>query len=49
MTDELFDMIERARDFLRLAQRVAGPALDLFIRLWLAQVFWVSGLVKLQD
>ncbi|MCW2244049.1 FAD-dependent oxidoreductase [Azospirillum canadense] len=37
------------RDALHVAQRAAGPALDLAIRLWLAQAFWVSGIVKLHD
>jgi NADH dehydrogenase/putative oxidoreductase len=32
---------------LRFAQRVAWPVLDLLVRLWLAQVFFVSGTVKL--
>ena len=34
----------RARD-----DPVAAPVLDLLIRLWLAQSFWVSGIVKLSD
>ncbi|PWC40433.1 hypothetical protein TSO221_25500 [Azospirillum sp. TSO22-1] len=40
---------ERALDLLRAAQRAAWPAFDLLIRLWLAQTFWVSGIVKLHD
>ncbi len=32
-----------------LAQGVLSPLLDLAIRLWLAQVFWVSGILKLAD
>lgn len=33
-------------DLLRFAERVLGPFLDLVIRLYLAQSFFVSGLVK---
>ena len=35
-----------ARDTMSFAERSFGPLLDLFIRLWLAQSFFVSGLVK---
>lgn len=49
MTDRLLRAATAARGTLRLAQRTAGPALDLLIRLWLAQAFWVSGAVKLHD
>jgi uncharacterized membrane protein YphA (DoxX/SURF4 family) len=38
-----------ARDATRLAERTLGPLLDLFIRLWLAGIFWASGMVKLQS
>jgi NADH dehydrogenase/putative oxidoreductase len=31
------------------AEKTAGPLLDLFIRLWLAEIFWTSGLVKMQN
>jgi NADH dehydrogenase/putative oxidoreductase len=37
------------RDATRLAERTLGPLLDLFIRLWLAGIFWASGMVKLQS
>ena len=30
----------------RLAERTAGPTLDLVIRLWIAQAFFVSGVLK---
>ena len=33
----------------RAAERVGGPVADLAIRLWLAQVFLVSGILKLAD
>jgi len=33
-------------DLLRFAERVLGPLLDLFIRLYLAQSFFLSGMVK---
>ena len=49
MSDRLLRTAIAARDTLHLAQRAAGPALDLAIRLWLAQAFWVSGIVKLHD
>ncbi|MGH8750763.1 MAG: FAD-dependent oxidoreductase [Burkholderiales bacterium] len=32
---------------LRFAERAAGPLADVFIRLWLAEVFFVSGVLKL--
>jgi NADH dehydrogenase/putative oxidoreductase len=37
------------RDATRLAERTLGPLLELFIRLWLAGIFWASGMVKLQS
>ena len=33
----------------RFAERSGGPVLDLLIRLWLAQIFFVSGLLKLTN
>src|SRR6516164_8839945 len=39
-------VISIAVDTMHLAERSLGPLLDLFIRLWLAQSFFVSGLVK---
>ena len=35
-----------ARDTLNFAEKSLGPLLDLVIRLWLAQSFFASGLVK---
>ncbi|MBP2296089.1 FAD-dependent oxidoreductase [Azospirillum rugosum] len=49
MTDRLLRASIAARDALHVAQRAAGPALDFAVRLWLAQAFWVSGIVKLHD
>jgi len=39
----------RTSDVVRIAEKTVGPLLDLFIRLWLAEIFWTSGLVKLQN
>jgi NADH dehydrogenase/putative oxidoreductase len=39
-------LISMAVDTMQLAERTAGPALDLFIRVWLAESFLASGLVK---
>jgi NADH dehydrogenase/putative oxidoreductase len=39
-------LISIAVDTMQLAERTAGPALDLFIRVWLAESFLASGLVK---
>ena len=32
-----------------IAEKTVGPLLDLLIRLWLAQIFWASGRVELQN
>ncbi|TSD83675.1 DoxX family membrane protein [Mycobacterium sp. KBS0706] len=37
------------RDAIRIGEIGAAPVLDLLIRLWLAQSFWVSGIVKVSD
>ena len=37
------------RDAVRIGEVGAAPVLDLVIRLWLAQTFWVSGIVKASD
>ncbi|MGK9167649.1 FAD-dependent oxidoreductase [Inquilinus limosus] len=37
------------RDAIRIGEAGAAPVLDLLIRLWLAQSFWVSGIVKVSD
>ena len=34
---------------IRIVEKTGGPLLDLLIRLWLAEIFWTSGLVKLQN
>ncbi|MGQ0677289.1 MAG: FAD-dependent oxidoreductase [Rhodospirillales bacterium] len=39
----------RALDALGLAERAAGPLLDLLIRWWLASIFWVSGILKIAN
>ncbi|MCC7221661.1 MAG: DoxX family protein, partial [Candidatus Contendobacter sp.] len=39
----------QANDALRVAEVTLYPFLDLAIRLWLAQTFWVSGLLKLAN
>ncbi|CAO3433480.1 FAD-dependent oxidoreductase [Azospirillum endophyticum] len=49
MSDRLLRTAITARDALSLARKATGPALDLAVRLWLAQAFWVSGIVKLHD
>src|SRR5271155_631986 len=38
-----------ASEVSRISERALGPLLDLFIRLWLAGIFWASGMVKLQS
>src|SRR6266478_1175900 len=42
-------MFQWADDATRIAEKTVGPLLDLFIRLWLAGIFWASGMVKLQS
>lgn len=39
--------LKRADEALRVAEVTLYPFLDLAIRLWLAQAFWVSGVLKL--
>jgi uncharacterized membrane protein YphA (DoxX/SURF4 family) len=41
--------IRWASDATRIAEKTTGPLLDVFIRLWLAGIFWASGMVKLQS
>ena len=41
--------IRWASDAMRIAEITGGPVLDVFIRLWLAGIFWVSGMVKLHS
>ncbi len=38
-----------AEDLFRVSERGLMPLLDLFIRLWLAQAFWVSGWYKITN
>jgi hypothetical protein len=38
-----------ASEVSRIAERTVGPLLDLFIRPWLAEIFWASSMVKLQS
>ena len=39
--------LSQVDDVLRIAETAFYPFLDLAIRLWLAQAFWVSGILKL--
>ena len=39
----------RLRQSIEIAERYATPVLDLIIRLWIARVFFTSGLTKLRD
>ena len=39
--------LKRVDETLRVAEVTLYPFLDLAIRLWLAQAFWVSGVLKL--
>ena len=41
--------LKRADEALRVAEVTLYPFLDLAIRLWLAQLFWVSGVLKLAN
>ena len=36
-------------DAVRVAQRTLGPLFDLLIRVWLAQIFFVSGVLKVSN
>ena len=42
-------LLDQVDDGLRVAETTIYPFLDLAIRLWLAQLFWVSGLLKLAN
>ena len=42
-------VIRWASHAVRIAEKTVGPLLDVFIRLWLAGIFWASGMVKLQN
>jgi NADH dehydrogenase FAD-containing subunit/uncharacterized membrane protein YphA (DoxX/SURF4 family) len=43
------DTIQWMSNATRITEKAVGPLLDLFIRLWLAGIFWASGMVKLQS
>lgn len=55
----VFDLLQRATwvatlmgivgDVFRFAERSIGPLIDLLIRLWLAQLFLVSGILKVSN
>lgn len=45
----LIEAASLTRDLFRFADRGLGPVLDLVIRLWLAQMFWVSGIIKVAN
>lgn len=48
-TQQVARWMGRADDMLHIAERTLTPFLDLFIRLWLAQIFWVSGVLKVSN
>ncbi len=41
--------LERVNDWLHFGEVTLSPFLDLAIRLWLAQLFWISGILKLAN
>jgi NADH dehydrogenase/putative oxidoreductase len=43
------DLMGLWADAVRVAERTLGPLADLAVRLWLAQVFFVSGLLKVSS
>ena len=42
-------LLKHTEEALRVAEVTLYPFLDLAIRLWLAQAFWVSGVLKLAN
>ena len=42
-------MMQLWADLLRVMQRTLSPIADLGIRLWLAQIFFVSGVLKVSN
>jgi len=42
-------LFDYANELSRLSSAVLQPFFDLFLRLWLAQLFWVSGIQKLTN
>ncbi|MGB5833054.1 MAG: DoxX family protein, partial [Thiohalocapsa sp.] len=45
----LADAIRRGSELIRVATQGAWPVLDLIIRGWLAEAFFISGLLKASD
>lgn len=45
----LIETASLLRDLFRVADRGFGPVLDLVIRIGLAQMFWVSGIIKVAN
>ena len=45
----LAEAVAAGRDLHRFADRSLGPIVDLIIRLWLAQTFWFSGVLKVAN
>jgi NADH dehydrogenase FAD-containing subunit/uncharacterized membrane protein YphA (DoxX/SURF4 family) len=48
-TNVIAGLIRHSEDVFHLADVTLSPFLDLAIRLWLAQIFWVSGILKLAN
>lgn len=42
-------LVSTLRSAIALLEKGVAPPFDLFLRLWLGQIFWLSGLVKLND
>ena len=42
-------IIRWAGEVMRFTETTVAPLLDVFIRLWLAGIFWASGMVKLHS
>src|SRR5882724_6469667 len=47
--DRVAAFMELVGDTFRISERTIGPVVDLIIRITLAQIFFVSGVVKLAD
>ena len=45
----LADLMGLANDAFGIGEKAVAPVLDLLVRLYLAQVFWVSGIVKVSN
>jgi|GEM_PF-6764735 len=48
-TNVIASLLRRIEDLFHIAEVTLSPFLDLAIRLWLAQIFWVSGILKLAN